>query len=371
MAKDRFTPSLTGRTLLVVGRLPGLTRRRLDGLVRAAGGRLAPRPGLRVDLVAVARSAAPRVLEDGRLPLQPGVPAGAALIGESALRRALGVLEPPPDVERRLRRGDVERLSGLSASRVTCLVLFGVLEPVDERFAWRDLVAARQAARLLGRGAALPDLLEAAQALHRRGSHLAEARLAAGPTGALLREIAGELAEVSGQLTLRLEPTVRSLDDLLDDAEQAEDRGDLATAESLYATALRAEPRDPVLPFNLGNVFRAQGRRTEAKVAWQIAVARDPTFAEAWYNLGLVAEDDGQVDLAVARYRRAVQAQPDFADAHFNLALLLTRRERYDQALPLWERFLELAPPPGQAATAHTAVALCHMHWRQDRSPGT
>ena len=74
---------------------------------------------------------------------------------------------------------------------------------------------------------------------------------------------------------------------------------------------MRADAADPVLPFNLGNVFQAQGRGAEAKVAWQIAVARDPAFAEAWYNLALAAEDEQQTDLAIAEYRRAVKAQPD------------------------------------------------------------
>ena len=133
------------------------------------------------------------------------------------------------------------RLAGLSANLLSCLVLFDVLEPVDDSFAWRDLVAAREAARLLKRGVALRDVLDASLALRRRGSHLAEARLTEGPSGELVREIAGQLAELSGQFTMHLEQKAHSLDDLLVEAEQAEDAGDLATAESLYTTAMRAD----------------------------------------------------------------------------------------------------------------------------------
>jgi predicted Zn-dependent protease len=79
--------------------------------------------------------------------------------------------------------------------------------------------------------------------------------------------------------------------------------------ESLYTTAMRADAADPVLPFNLGNVFQAEGRATEAKVAWQIAVARDPAFAEAWYNLAVAAEDDKQTDLAIALCRMKTQQE--------------------------------------------------------------
>jgi tetratricopeptide (TPR) repeat protein len=365
-------PLLHGQTLSLVGRLQGLTRRRLDRLARAHGARLATRPGARVTVIAFGHSAGDRALDDGRVQLPTGLPATAVLVSENVLRRALGLLEPPPDVDRSLGRAEIERLSGLTPNLVSCLVLFDVLEPVDERFAYRDLVAAREAARLLKRGVALGDVLDAAIALGRRGGHLAEARLTEGPSGALVREIAGQLAELSGQLTMRLpmrpEQKARSLDDLLIEAEEADERGDHATAESLYTTAMRADAADPVLPFNLGNVFQAQGRATEAKVAWQIAVARDPAFAEAWYNLAQAAEDEQLADLAVAQYRRAVQAEPGYADAHFNLALLLTRLDRCAEALAAWERFLELEPSSQQAGTAQKAIALCRMKIQQERA---
>jgi len=360
---------LANQTLLLVGRLQGLTRRRLETLLRIRGAKLATRPGNRVTMIAFGHSAVGQALDDGRVALPPGLPAAASLISENVLRRAIGLLEPPADVDRSMGRDEIERLAGLSPNLVSCLVLFDVLEPVDERFAYRDLVAAREAARLLKRGVALRDVLDAAIALRRRGHNLAEARLTEGPSGALVREVSGQLAELSGQLTMRLEQQkARSLDDLLAEAEEAEEQGDHATAESLYTTAMRADTADPVLPFNLGNVFQAEGRSTEAKVAWQIAVARDPAFAEAWYNLALAAEDDKQTDLAIAQYRRAVQAQPDYGDAQFNLALLLTHLDRCSEALAAWERFLELEPTSKQAGIAQKAIALCRMKIQQERA---
>ena len=206
---------LAGHTLFLVGRLQGLTRKRLDRLVRAQGGRLAARPGARVTVIAFGHSATSQALDDGRVRLPAGLPATASLISENVLRRQLGLLEPPPEVERGLGRDEVERLSSLTPSLLSCLMLFDVLEPVDERFAYRDLVAAREAARLLKRGVPFADVLDASLALRRRGSHLAEARLTEGPSGELVREIAGQLAELSGQLTMRLDRTPRSIDDLV------------------------------------------------------------------------------------------------------------------------------------------------------------
>ena len=304
----------------------------------------------------------------GLVALTAGLPASADLISEKALRRRLGLLTPPEDVDRSLGLQDLERLAGLTPTLVSCLALFDVLEPVDGRYAWRDLVAAREAGRLLARGIELRQVLEAAIVLGRRGTRLAEARLTEGPSGELVRDVQGQLAELSGQLTMRLDHDAPSIDELVAAAEQAEERTDLATAESLYTTAMRADASDPVLPFNLGNVFDAQGRAAEAKIAWQIAVARDPAFAEAWYNLAMAAEDEEHADLAIAEYRRAVQAQPDYADAHFNLALLLTRLDRCEDALATWERFLELEPKSGQANTARRAAALCRMRIKQKQA---
>jgi tetratricopeptide (TPR) repeat protein len=354
-----------GQTVFLFGRMQGVTRRRLEQLVRTLGGRLVGKITARVTTVAVAHSAASNVLPDGRIRLPAGLSDSAALLSEHGLRRRLGLMRPPDSVMRSLGVADLQRVTGLTPRVLSCLALFDVLDPADNRYAYRDLVAAREAGRLLARGIELRQVLEAAIALRRRGTHLAETRLAEGPSGELLRELGGQLAELSGQLTMRLDPETRSIDDVVAAAEKAEESDDLAAAENLYTTALRADADDPVIPFNLGNVFDAQGRSAEAKIAWQIAVARDPAFAEAWYNLALAAEDERHADLAVAQYRRAVQARPDYADAHFNLALLLTKLDRCDEALPVWERFLELEPGSRQAATAKRAAALCRMEMKQ------
>ncbi|TXL80308.1 tetratricopeptide repeat protein [Vineibacter terrae] len=359
---------LAGQTLFLVGRVQGLTRQRLDQLVRLRGGKLAGKPAARVSVIAVGHSATSNVDADGRVRLPTGLPPAAAMISERELRRRLGLLRPPDEVDRSLGLADLQRLSGLTPTVLSCLALFDVLEPVEARYAYRDVVAAREAGRLLARGIELRQVLAASVALGRRGSHLAEARLTEGPSGELVRELGGQLAELSGQLTMRLEQDVRGVDELVAAAEAAEDDNDLASAESLYTTAMRADASDPVLPFNLGNVFDAQGRAAEAKIAWQIAVARDPAFAEAWYNLATAAEDEDHADLAIAEYRRAVQAQPDYADAYFNLALLLTKLDRCEEALATWERFLQLEPPAAQAGTARRAATLCRMRIKQQQA---
>ena len=90
-----------------------------------------------------------------------------------------------------------------------------------------------------------------------------------------------------------------------------------------------------MLPFNLGNVLDAQGRATEAALAYQQALTRDTSFTEAWLNLGLLKERTCEFRAACDCYRSAIDARPDYSDALFNLALLLTGDEQHDIALPV------------------------------------
>src|SRR6266436_2649320 len=99
---------LSGQILFVFGRVHGVTRRRLDQLVRTRGGRLVKKPTARVTLIALAHSAASYALPDG-------LPSSAALLGERDLRRRLGLLPAPEAVDRSLKLADLERLSGLGA----------------------------------------------------------------------------------------------------------------------------------------------------------------------------------------------------------------------------------------------------------------
>jgi tetratricopeptide (TPR) repeat protein len=318
-------------------------------------------------MVAIAHTAAASVAcPDGTLRLPRGLPPSAVIVSENDLRRRLGVLSPPPPVVRGLGADELQKVAGLTATLIACLALFDVLEPEHDRFGYRDLVAAREIGRLLGGGVAFGRILEAALALRRRGIHIAEARLAENLGGELGRDVAGRIAELNGQLAMPLERGPGGLDAILAAAERAEEEDDLKAAESLYATAMRADPTDPVLPFNLGNVFDAQGRTAEAKIAWQLAAKRDPAFAEAWYNLALTAEEEEEPDRAVAFYRRAIQAQPDYPDACFYLGLLLTRLDRFPEALPVLERLVALEPGSQRAVQARRAAALCRIQMRSN-----
>src|SRR3954469_18936374 len=132
-------------SLYVFGRLRGVTRQRLSGLVAAAGGRLIRRPGPTVNLVAVGHGTALSGLAEGRLiSLPSGLPATAPTISELGLKRLLGLAGPLPEEHRALTDLALARSARLDLDLVSCLALYDVLEPVEGRYGYRDLLAARE-----------------------------------------------------------------------------------------------------------------------------------------------------------------------------------------------------------------------------------
>jgi tetratricopeptide (TPR) repeat protein len=135
-----------------------------------------------------------------------------------------------------------------------------------------------------------------------------------------------------GQFVLPVNAPAPNADALFEQSQTAEDAGDIAEAERLYRVLMNCDPTDAAPPFNLGNLFRATGRKIEAEAALRAATRADPTFAEAWYNLSHLLDEQGRSEAAIDCLRRALQASPAYADAMFNLALLLQRGSRHKEA---------------------------------------
>ena len=121
------------------------------------------------------------------------------LASERAFRRRLG-LEAAPAPGGPYSGDEVARHAGLSPAQLGALALFDVLAPVEGRYAYADLVAARAVGRLLAGGARFPAIVAAALALERRGERLGSVRLAEAPWGAILQVVDGALAEADGKV---------------------------------------------------------------------------------------------------------------------------------------------------------------------------
>jgi tetratricopeptide (TPR) repeat protein len=346
--------------LSVVGRLHGVPWSRLDIACRRVGGRAVRRPSARVDIVVLGHGSAADVLADGPSPRLPsGLPAAVHVVSEETARQALGLSAASDTDVRSLSRSDIARTTGLGEAQLEALALFDVVEPIDGGYRFKDLLAAREAARLLRSGILLSVVVEAAVRLRRSGRSLADTRLTETATGALAQQVGGRLGGLDGQLALDLGAAAPGADEVFANAEAAEVGGDLETAERLYRRALAMDRADPTIPFNLGNVLDALGRPLEAALTYRRALARDPHFAEAWLNLAVVAEARGRPDEAECAFTAALAARPGYHDAAYSFALFLMRRGRPLEAAAYWRQILLDGVDPTDAKAARHFLAIC------------
>src|SRR5690606_37242543 len=245
-------------------------------------------------IVAIGRRSVAQ-LADGRLQakLARAEQIGADCLSENAMLRLVELLPPLPAGAGAIRLEQLPEAAGLDPAVVRLLVLYDLVQPQGGECSFRDLIGAREIARLLREGLGCADSVRSAERLGRaseaRGAPpLARLKLVCDDSGRLARRIGDRLAELDGQLRLSLpyadNPTV---DEVFDAAEEAEQAGDLATAAELYRRCVSMDPRDPIAPFNLANVLREQGERGQARLFLELALEIDPAFADAWYNLAL------------------------------------------------------------------------------------
>jgi tetratricopeptide (TPR) repeat protein len=317
-------------------------------------------------VVVVARRSA-RQLADGRLQAKivQADRQGALCISERTFLRALGLLPDAAPAPGAVALDALADRVGLEPEVVRLLALFDLIEPCEGQCSFRDLVSAREVARLLREGLDLPAILATAGQAARRspGVHdhpLTRIKLVGDGPGQVARRIDGALGELDGQMRLPLPRADNpSVDELFEDAEEAEQGGDLATAEALYRRCIALERDDPIALFNLANVLCAQARGGAAKLYLQLATSIDPGLAEAWYNLALLLDGEGDKVSARRSFERAIEADPDYADCLYNLAHLEFEAGAFARARELWQRYLTLDPDSEWSRKARHGLALC------------
>jgi tetratricopeptide (TPR) repeat protein len=353
---------LSGVTVATVGRLRLLPRWRVAAELTRRGGALTNRLGKAQGLV-IGYGAASR-LEMVSAALGEAARRGLWQASEQRLRRALGLVEKAPAGPRTIDADSLARQSGLAADAVRLLELFDILGGDDSGFDFQDLVAARQARRLLSGGASLSAVICAVLTARERcvDNPLVRSQFHLSADGALALSVGGYLAELDGQMRLPLgDPGNPSLDLLYDEASRAEEEARWPDAEAIYRRIIGIAPRDAVAHFNLGNVLSARGDAERALQALARAVALDPPFAEAWYNLAHLHERRDDAQQARQCLERAVAADGRFADAIYNLARLYLAAEEAELAAPLFERYLALDASSAWAERARQGLQLCRM----------
>jgi tetratricopeptide (TPR) repeat protein len=176
----------------------------------------------------------------------------------------------------------------------------------------------------------------------------------------------------------------------LDQAEAAMQRNDFAAAEPLLQKVVAAKPSEYRAWFDLGYVYNATQRRTEAIDAYRKSIAAKPDVFEANLNLGLLLAKQGEnaeaakylkaatelkpsanpeaalanawqalgrveassdPQQALAAYAEAAKLSPEDPAPHLSAATLLQNQKNWDAAGKEYQAALE-ADPTSQDAVA-------------------
>lgn len=253
--------------------------------------------------------------------------------------------------------------SGLPLEAVEQVSLYGLLNPDDGLYGFRDLAAARQLRDLIAAGVSPSTISKNLREIRKwlPDAGLASVKLVPKAAGDLLVAQLGGLATGKGQFVLDVDDTKDDPDQLFEQAEAAEEAGDLDAAERLYRRIVKIDTSDVATGFNLADLLKRRGRLVDAEATYRACVRDDPGFAEAWYNLADLLDDQGRLDAAIDCLVKAVAAEPDYADAIFNLARLQQRKGRLLDAAQNWRRYLALDADSPWAAQARKALKLCEM----------
>jgi tetratricopeptide (TPR) repeat protein len=355
--------TVEGAVFAIIGALDAFPHRLAAREIEARGGTLRRGVSRGTDVAVVGHrlvqtATAARILKR----LDEARAAGARLVSERALLRLLG-LARESDGERQLSAADLLAQSGLDRDAFDLLKLFDVFDVADEPFGFRDLVAARQCAALLRGGVEWIALVRAVQSRNpiSPDGGLSQVRLERSQWNRVLMRSGDTLTELSGQHLLALPEEADSLDQLFEEAKEAEDDEDWERARAAYQRCHAIDPRDPVIAFNLSHVLLQQDDLEGARRALNKVLALDRNFPEAWFNLASIARRQNDIAAARRHLAKAIEVDPYYPDPIYNLAHLEFDEGKHDEAARLWSRYLELDPNSEWGHKARQGLRLIAM----------
>jgi tetratricopeptide (TPR) repeat protein len=120
--------------------------------------------------------------------------------------------------------------------------------------------------------------------------------------------------------------------------------GETEAAKRSYQKALEIYPDYVEAHNNLGNILVAEGKFDEAIEHFQKALAQDDKNASTHNNLGTAYARQNKIARSLAHFETAVQLRPDYPDAQFNLGNAYLFLRRIDDAIDQYNKLLQLHP---------------------------
>lgn len=132
-----------------------------------------------------------------------------------------------------------------------------------------------------------------------------------------------------------------------------EKAGRTADAAKAYARAMRAAPDDSELPYLLGRLEAARGRRDAAIALYDESLRKNPGQGSVRFELGVLQLEDGRNQSAAKTFGILAREQPRNLDVLQNLGKAQVEAGQQAEAVETFQRMAELRPDdPGPVLTA-------------------
>ena len=114
-------------------------------------------------------------------------------------------------------------------------------------------------------------------------------------------------------------------------------------AIELVQKAISIKPHE-IYYNSLGNILKAQNNFDEALKMYEIALSKNPEYAEACYNLANLLQEKNKLDEAMEMYAKSLLLNPHNATAFYNLGIILHAKNRHNEAIAMYKKALAINP---------------------------
>jgi len=125
--------------------------------------------------------------------------------------------------------------------------------------------------------------------------------------------------------------------------------GNARAAASAYREALRADPNNPQLHYNLSLALDKLGDQSAERSELEKTIQLNPYLAVAHNQLGILAMQRGQMADAEASFKKAIASDPQYAEAQNNLGVLYSREGKHSDAAAFYQQAITSDPKYAKA----------------------
>lgn len=128
-------------------------------------------------------------------------------------------------------------------------------------------------------------------------------------------------------------------------------------AAAALAEALKAQPQDPNIGFNLAQAYQKAGRLQEAEETYKKLAEISPKDAGNWYSYILKMYSDAQKsDKAIEAAKKIVELKPNDELSLINLGNMYQQVQKYAEAITAYQQALKIKPGYD---LAHFQIGAC------------